>query len=410
MPISLIILLIVLLLITFRNIGPVNLPIWLSMLAGALAVLVTQQIDLDQAWHAINWNIIGYLVGVFIIGQALEDSGLLYRFSERLFAHAHYGWSFTLTMVFSFGLLSALLMNDTIAIIATPLLIMIARENNLKVKPLLLGLAFSITLGSVLSPIGNPQNLLVATQGPLTSPFKSFIEILTIPTLICLTLCFLILFIFYRKTLMHKQIITHLHTHHLSKLSFLAKISISLMLLLIVLKIILEVSLNHNVISFSMIALISCAPIIIASQDRLTIMRRMDWHTIVFFISMFILMQSVWNSGVIQQYLHDHHIAITHTPTILLISALVSQIISNVPLVALYLPLLNHHHASPLHYLALAAGSTVAGNLFIVGAASNIIIIQNAEKRGVSAFSAWEFSRIGILLGVICLIVYWIFL
>jgi len=57
----------------------------------------------------------------------------------------------------------------------------------------------------------------------------------------------------------------------------------------------------------------------------------------------------------------------------------------------------------------LAAGSTVAGNFLILGAASNVIIVQNAEKRG-ETLTFWEFARVGILLTLINTAVYWFLL
>jgi Na+/H+ antiporter NhaD/arsenite permease-like protein len=59
--------------------------------------------------------------------------------------------------------------------------------------------------------------------------------------------------------------------------------------------------------------------------------------------------------------------------------------------------------------MALAAGSTIAGNLTILGAASNVIIIQNAEKQG-ETITFWEFVRIGVPLTIIQVVVYWTFL
>jgi Na+/H+ antiporter NhaD/arsenite permease-like protein len=93
-------------------------------------------------------------------------------------------------------------------------------------------------------------------------------------------------------------------------------------------------------------------------------------------------------------------------PTILFISVILSQFISNMPLVALYLPLLMQHPHSDSNLLALAAGSTIAGNLSILGAASNIIIIQNSEKRGVKGFGFFEFIKIGAPLTLINLLIY----
>jgi Na+/H+ antiporter NhaD/arsenite permease-like protein len=122
---------------------------------------------------------------------------------------------------------------------------------------------------------------------------------------------------------------------------------------------------------------------------------------------MFVLMDSIWRSGIFQQLITGSNVDTTSVPVILALSVFVSQAISNVPFVALYQPLMP---ASSIHSLmALAAGSTIAGNLFILGAASNVIIIQNAEKNG-ETLTFFEFARIGIPLTALNLIVYWIFL
>ncbi|MFW9968425.1 MAG: anion transporter, partial [Candidatus Thorarchaeota archaeon] len=60
-------------------------------------------------------------------------------------------------------------------------------------------------------------------------------------------------------------------------------------------------------------------------------------------------------------------------------------------------------------YIALAAGSTIAGNMLILGAASNVIIIQNAEKRG-ETITFIEFAKIGIPLTLLQILVLVIFL
>ncbi|CZH30084.1 Uncharacterised protein [Legionella pneumophila] len=94
-------------------------------------------------------------------------------------------------------------------------------------------------------------------------------------------------------------------------------------------------------------------------------------------------MQSVWDSGFFQTGMSDSHIDVSHIVVIFIMSIALSQLISNVPLVTIYLPLLMSHNHSSITLLSLAAGSTIAGNLSILGAASNIIIIQNSEKRGI---------------------------
>jgi Na+/H+ antiporter NhaD/arsenite permease-like protein len=94
---------------------------------------------------------------------------------------------------------------------------------------------------------------------------------------------------------------------------------------------------------------------------------------------------------------------------VLMTSVVLSQFISNVPFVALYMPLLRQAGGGPTEMIALAAGSTIAGNLLILGAASNVIIIQNAEKEG-QTLSFLEFARVGVPLTVLNCLVYWLFL
>jgi Na+/H+ antiporter NhaD/arsenite permease-like protein len=125
---------------------------------------------------------------------------------------------------------------------------------------------------------------------------------------------------------------------------------------------------------------------------------------------MFVLMKSVWLTGFFQSTIVSLNLNITSIPMILIISVLVSQFISNVPLVALYLPMLTHAGASVKEMVALAAGSTIAGNLFILGAASNVIIIQNAERKSGETLTFFEFARIGIPLTITNVLSYWIFL
>lgn len=95
---------------------------------------------------------------------------------------------------------------------------------------------------------------------------------------------------------------------------------------------------------------------------------------------------------------------------ILVLSLILSQFISNVPLVALYLPLLVHHHLPGADLLALAVGSTIAGNLSILGAASNVIIVQNTEKRNAKGFGFFEFIKLGLPLTIINILIYAFFL
>ncbi len=400
------ILILVLIGILFRGLLPFRLPIWSLMISGAIFILLTGQSTVSTAWHAINFEVLGYLFGVFILAETLESSGFLERITEQLFAKVKNGVQALIIVFTVLGLGSAILMNDTTAIIGTPLILQLCRKEKALITPLLLSLAFGITVGSILSPIGNPQNLLIATQGPFTSSFLAFIKTLALPTIINLMLTGLIVFLFYRKTLLTPlskiQPISIINKHDAN----LSKISLAIMVILILSKIILDEMHAEINLDFSVIALITALPIILFSRNRLSILKNIDWGTLLFFTGMFIIMQSVWDKGIFQHWISQSHIDVTSINAILIIGVLLSQLMSNVPLVALYIPLLTHSNVAANHYLALAASATIAGNLLIFGAASNIIILQNAEKRSTHAFSVWEFSRLGIMVTLVNLIIY----
>jgi len=301
---------------------------------------------------------------------------------------------------------SALLMNDTLAIIGTPLVLRLAREHNINSKLLLLTLAYAITIGSVMSPLGNPQNFLIASQGGLPAPFLTFFKALGIPTLINLAVTYLVLRLAYRQHFITAMPLTHNPVELLDKkLAKLAQASLFLLIGLITLNIILSAMHSTMQLKLSHIALIAALPPILFSTARLPLLKSLDWSTLLFFAAMFVLMSSVWQTGIMQQQVNELRIDLTTIPAIMLLSASLSQLISNVPLVALYLPMLTN--PSPESLMALAAGSTIAGNLLILGAASNVIIIQHAEKHEAT-LGFFEFARVGIPLGFANLLIYWV--
>jgi Na+/H+ antiporter NhaD/arsenite permease-like protein len=311
--------------------------------------------------------------------------------------------------MFGAGLLSAFLMNDTLAIIGTPVMLEIARKTGIRPKLLLLSLAFSVTIGSVMSPIGNPQNLLVAINGNIPNPFITFLRYLAVPTLVNLFLTYLILKFFYRGHLKNEPLTYSADPITDPALAGLSKVSLIIIVVLVLAKIIVSlVGLNID-FRLTYIALVAALPIILLSPHRLGIVRTIDWTTLIFFAAMFVLMQSVWDSGYFQNVIANLHLNLQSIGIIMAVSIVLSQLISNVPLVALYLPVLSHLGAATKEMMALAAGSTIAGNFSILGAASNVIIIQKAEKKAGETLTFWEFVRIGIPLTAVNALVYWLF-
>ena len=408
--IPILVLLLVFFLIAIRKIGHIRIKIWQAMTIGAIIVLVTGQITPWDALFSINIDVLVFLFGMFIVGESMQRSGYLNVLSYRLFHRAGSVDHLVLLILFPFGLLSALLMNDTLAIIGTPIVIGLSKKHGISPKLILLTLAFAVTTGSVLSPIGNPQNLLIASSGGIDSPFITFLQYLTIPTILCLLVAYFFLRFFYRSEFKTPLVETQVQEKETdTRQIWLSKLALTSVILMIGMKIVTVFVSPWIEFRLSYIAIIAALPLIVLSKERIEIVRNIDWPTLLFFASMFVLMASVWQTGVFQELISSMNLDFTSIPTIMTIGLGLSQLISNVPLVALLIPVFSANGASLVELMALAAGSTIAGNMLILGAASNVIIIQNAEKQGHTIeFS--EFAKIGIPLTVVQTFVYLVFL
>jgi len=400
----------VFLLIAVRQVGGFRLEIWQVMCGGAAAVLLAGRISPAAALAAIDADVMIFLFGMFAAGQVLELSGWLAHAEYEVFKRAGTAQGLLLVLVFFMGAASALLMNDTLAIAGTPVALLLARKHGISAKALLLALAFSVTVGSVMSPIGNPQNLLIAVRGEVAAPFLTFLKYLALPTLINLWAVFLLVRYFYPEEftlcpLRHSQ-----EPVRDKAMARLARLTVWTLLAAIAAKVVL-VSVNPAWdFRLTWIALAAAAPGLLLSPRRFEILKKADWSTLAFFAGMFVLMRAVWNTGFFQGLIEASGADVTGLGAIMGVSAGLSQLISNVPLVALYLPLLEHAGAGTEALMALAAASTVAGNLLILGAASNVIIIQAAERRAGETITFLEFARVGVPLTAVNLLVYWLFL
>jgi len=393
----------VFILIAVRQVGGFHLRIWQIMCIGAVAVLLFGQISPVDALRAINPDVMVFLLGMFIVGEALEQSGYLDTIAFRIFARARTGRQFILTILLFMGTLSALLMNDTIAIIATPVVISYACRFGLDPKRALLALCFAVTTGSVASPIGNPQNLLIATYSGISQPFIVFFLYLALPTLVNL----LVAYLFLTHDLPGKECDPTRDGKEYGvrdqRLASISRLSLAIILALIAVRVLTGPAL----IPLSFIALagaVPCCPSFPATVCNCAGHRLA--HPRIFRSNVCPdaerIQHGFFQSGI------DFG-AITSLPLVLGTSVVISQFISNVPFVALFLPLIAREGMSVASLMALAAGSTIAGNLTILGAASNVIIIENAERRGYT-LTFWEFLRVGLPLTAVNVIVYGIFL
>lgn len=407
--------------IMVRNVKGIRIPIWATMGIGAIAVLILQIISPEQAYLAINFEVLMFLFGMFILVSGMESSGLLKYVTVRILEYAKTPNRVLLFILLVLGFLSAFLINDTVALVATPIVIGLATQMGIKPTPLLISLAFGITIGSVLTPIGNPQNLLVALGSGMMSPFWNFALYLIAPTLACMATTYLVLVRFYKTSLSAAVMPpTATTTGMVTDLS-LAKTS-SLIAVLVIVGFFTVGFVNKidglSEINFSHVAFVGGLTLLAASRHRKKIFLEINWKIIAFFAAMFVFMAAMWNGGIIEIFASFFPSAgpsggIQSLLNILVTSTGLSQVMSNVPFVAVYLPVmhsLGYAGQDTLFWIALASASTLAGNLTILGAASNIIILEAAEKKKEHAFSFWEFFKIGAIVTALNLAILFAFL
>lgn len=406
----LVILAAVIVLIAVRQVGALRLQIWQAMTVGAVATLLTGSLAPVAALRAVELDVILFLFGMFVLGRALEVSGLLAALTYRAVRRAHRADALLAVFIVAVGVAGAVLMNDTVAVVGTPLAVGLARSHGMHPRVLLFALMLAVTTGSVASPIGNPQNLLIALHGDAGSPFITFLVWLGLPTLIALGVVWAVLRVAFRGDF-HARGLDHAPAPiEDAALARIGGVALAVLLALIGVKVAsISLGLGEGP-RLTTIALLPAALVLLGSRRRFEVLRGVDWPTLAFFAALFIVVAGVAASGAVDRVVEALGPNAAHPSVVLAASALLSQVVSNVPLVALYLPVLDGVEAGPAAAMALAAGSTIAGNLAVLGAASNVIVIDIAERRFGERIGFVEFLRLGVPLTALQLGVYALFL
>ena len=401
---------IIYLLIALRNLRWFKLPIWTIMLAGAVAMIFSGAISLPTAYVSINLNVIFFLLGMFSIVAAMDLSGLLENLTARMVRLSRTPQRALALVLFGMGLLSAFLVNDTLALTATPIMLGLSRQMRMRPSVLLITLALGVTIGSVMTPIGNPQNLLIALSSGIANPMLDFLYYLVPPTIIGLVVTLLILKFYFRKDLKEASAgfetisLPHVKDGRLARLSSWAAGIVVVGFFLVG---VLQLFGIQGNINLGTVSLLGATIVYVLSGRRREILASVDWGIIVFFMSLFIVVQGFWDSNALQSLLLylpalNSSDLIVSLGVIILTGLIFSQLLSNVPFVAVYIRIMQAAGFTGNNvkaWVALAGASTLAGGLSLLGAASNVIILEVAENKG-SGFSSLEFSKVGLLVTI----------
>lgn len=389
-------------------------PVWAIMALASFAAVLAGLVPIDNVGRAIDLNVILFLVGMFSLVSLAESSGLLALAASRFISLFRNRGALVYLSAVLFGLLSAVAVNDTIALLGPPIAYSIARTARADPEAFFLLLAFSITIGSVTTPIGNPQNVLVAIQSGMKAPFVQFVTHLFLPTIANLILTAHVVKKIYRigggeleLAATPREAITSRRD------AILAAGGLTAAVASLVANDLLELLGGPHIEERGFIPFVIAAGVYVFSTNPRRVISSVDWGTIVFFITMFITMDGIWRSGILNPLLSaimPHKLSGPWDTLSISVAALIlSQALSNVPFTKLfidYMKSLGYGAEDTSSWIALAMTSTIAGNLTLMGAASNIIILEALETRMGYTISFTRFLKIGSLVTSLNLTVY----
>ncbi|THU69244.1 hypothetical protein C4D60_Mb08t12370 [Musa balbisiana] len=137
-------------------------------LLGAMLMVIFRVISPDDAYDAIDLPILGLLFGTMVVSVFLEKADMFKYLGKLLSWKSRGGKDLLFRICIVSAISSALFTNDTCCVVLTEFILKLARQNNLPPQPFLLALASSSNIGSAATPIGNPQNLVIAVQSGIS--------------------------------------------------------------------------------------------------------------------------------------------------------------------------------------------------------------------------------------------------
>ncbi|MCC6010246.1 MAG: anion transporter [Fervidicoccaceae archaeon] len=403
--------------LVFRSRRPA-VPIWSLMAFSAFVTVVSGLVSIDELGSVIDMNVILFLIGMFSLVGLAEDSGLLQALSYWFIGRFRRRNTILIGSSLLFGFLAAFAVNDTVALMGPPIALMISRVSGIDARAMFLLLAFSLTIGSVMTPLGNPQNMLIAISSGMPAPFITFVYRLSVPTIINLLVTPLVIKRVFRITdaRVDVGVIPHEAIKN-KKDALLAGLGLAVTVVALVVNDVMEMTGRPHIAEKGFIPFVISAGIYVFTSSPRRVLANVDWGTIIFFITMFITMNGVWRSGVLSPLLNlllfDTGSKEMVVLGVTLSSIALSQLVSNVPFTGLYIPYLKSLGFTGLDahvWLSLAAASTIAGNLTILGAASNVIVLETLESRYNATITFKEFLRVGAVVTAINTLIYMPFL
>jgi len=353
-------------------------------LLGAIALLAGNVLDARSAWAAVDMPTMSLLFGLMLVSAQLRLSGFYTLLARRL-SVARLGAPALLLLVMAVSAaLSAVLVNDIVVLAFTPILAEGCIKRGLNPVPYLLGLACAANIGSAATIIGNPQNMLIGQVGGLS--FVSFTLDALPPVVLGLIAAWAIITRLSRGDWILSRTVAPVPAQE-----FLPWPTFKGVLLLGA----VLYGFICTAIPREVLALAAGGMVLISRRMRSrTVFALVDWQLLLLFLGLFVVNHALVSSGLLERMfvaVRASGVDLSHPAVLFGVTALLSNIVSNVPAVMLLLPVC----PTPQERLLLALASTLAGNLFLLGSIANLIVAEQAARLGV--FLTWrKHLRIGL--------------
>jgi Na+/H+ antiporter NhaD/arsenite permease-like protein len=374
-------------------------------LLGAIAMVAGGVVSLDGAIAGIDFPTIVLLYALMILSAQLRLGGFYTRTATRIAALLERPRLFLLATMLTSALLSSVLANDIVCLAFTPVLAVSLLKGGVNPLPFLIGLAVSSNIGSAATIIGNPQNMLIGQVGRLH--FGEFLAWGAPPSILSLLGSYGIICWLYRRGFARQQAVSVPGVQE-NWPEFNPWQSTKGLLATGILICLFFTSIPREVSAIAIAGTLLCS----RKMKSRSIIKLVDWHLIILFCSLFIVIKGISEENIpalIMNGLGDKGIDIRNLMVLTGLSAIASNLVSNVPASMLLIRFLDP--GNPVEWYTLALSSTFAGNLIVIGSIANLIVIEQAKNHGVDVtFKEHARAGIPVTLFTLMVLVGWVYL
>jgi Na+/H+ antiporter NhaD/arsenite permease-like protein len=367
-------------------------------LLGAIAVIAIGRSTPSAAWDSVDVPTLALLFGLMVVSAQFRLGGFYSHVTRRLAAMEASPKALLAALIGVAGLLSALLANDIVCLAMAPVLVEGCARRRLDPVPYLLALACASNVGSAATLIGNPQNMLIGQT--LSLSFGGYLLDAAVPSVLGLAAVWVVIVWRSAGRWEKDTEVPSIESPPLDRWQS----GKGLLLIGALSALFLGTSWPREVLA------LAAAGILLASRRMASreILGLVDWHLLVLFVGLFVVNDALASSGTLgalMSGMSSTGIDPREPGVLFLITALLSNLVSNVPAVMLLLP----YAEGPSAGAILALSSTLAGNLFVVGSIANLIVLDQARMLGVRI--SWrEHARVGVPLTLATLALAWVWL